>query len=286
MAWLPRWKRKGLALTWTYSAKGQIWRLLRSRGNHLFLEERDIDSKTVVFTLLHAKTGEVQWSKNPFSEQWWISVEAIHQDVLFLHEYATPDMPDHKNVIAVDLNNGTQLWSNPEMKYLFSHGESVFATRDSYDKRQCFELGLYTGAPLREVDDTELDGLRARSIVEVNTDAQFPSVISKAENEELPLPEHVRKFLSERDDIELVECIDRSPNWILAYYQRHTPVSGERWLSHALAVLAAGASPVLFEAELEKNMRMAVPDLFFCDDNMLFFISEKRSLCAVNLSSE
>ena len=101
------------------------------------------------------------WSNAQFRDRWWMSIETVHDHVLFLHEYATPDMPDHRKIFALDIGDGKLLWSNDDMKYLFAHERAVYAAKESNDRRRFYELDLQTGTELREVDDEYIGVLRS-----------------------------------------------------------------------------------------------------------------------------
>ncbi len=126
MNWLAGWKSKKLEPAWEYKTKGILWRLLPSRDGYIVLEDRDVETKTVSFACIRASSGEICWDDVQFDERWWVNVEAIHEDVVLFHEYATPDMPDHKKITVVDLNNGRTLWSNDENEiYVCARAEYV-----------------------------------------------------------------------------------------------------------------------------------------------------------------
>src|SRR5258707_14789953 len=116
MHWFSRRKSKEVTVAWQYTTKGNLWRLFPSASGHIVLEDRNVERKEVSFACLDHQTGKVFWADVQFQERWWISIDSICSGVLFLHEYASPDMPDHKKIYAVDLSSGVLIWSNQAMK--------------------------------------------------------------------------------------------------------------------------------------------------------------------------
>src|SRR5713101_5946050 len=112
MRWFTRGKTNEIRVAWQYTTGGKLWRLYPSASGRIVVEDRDVERKKVSFTCLDQMTGRVLWTDLQFAEKWWITIDSIYHDVLFLHEYATPDMPEHKKIHAVDVESGRLSWSN------------------------------------------------------------------------------------------------------------------------------------------------------------------------------
>src|SRR5689334_20968235 len=101
MSVLKLFKSRRRKVEWSYSTKGYLWRLVPSENGLFVIEDRDVESRKVTFACLDRQTGTVLWQGLALSEQWWITVDRIHNDLLFLHEYASPDMPEQKKIYAI-----------------------------------------------------------------------------------------------------------------------------------------------------------------------------------------
>ncbi len=54
-------------------------------------------------------------------------MEGVAGEVLFLHGFATPSLPIHKGLVAVDVASGKQLWKAAEFTFVRSSRDGVFA---------------------------------------------------------------------------------------------------------------------------------------------------------------
>ncbi len=284
MKWLGRWTGTSHALAWNYSAGGQIWRLFPSADGPLVIEERDTARKEVLFTCLDAQSGAPLWSNAQFRDRWWMSIETVYDHVLFLHEYATPDMPDHRKIFALDLRDGNVLWSNDDMRYLFSHDRAVYAAKEANDRRRFYELDLQTGTQLREVEDDYLEVLRSTLAPRAGDDIFFPRPYPGSEEEEIA--DIIHAHSKNRPGIHSIETIDHTGGLIVGTYERLAPEDPGSILRHRLAVLDKSTSKALYEDTMDTDMKVGVPDLFFCRGAMLYYIRQKSTLCALHLMAE
>lgn len=283
MKWLSAWRSTKLATAWTYSTHGQLWRLLPSTDGYLALEDRQAESKCVSFACLHAMTGEVLWRDLSFEERWWISLNTIHQDVVFLHEYATPDMPDEKKIYAVDIASGRLRWSNADLKFLFAHDGAVYAARDEYDRRRFFELDLHIGSVLREIDDGYLNVVRSTVVGAGLTQVRFPAHYVPGGEGGNTRYDRLEKFFRGVSDVEMAEVLEFDRHWIVGYYVKLHERSSQRALQQHLAVMAKDEERVIFRDVLTRNALMCAPDMFFSMRNHLYYVKERKCLSALNL---
>ena len=143
------------------------------------VEARDQEAKQAKFNALDSTTGIPFWRDLVLDEPWWVGIEDVASDVLLLHKFASPDMPQHQGIIAIGLRTGKLLWSNDELTYWFSHGSSVFAHKMMFEKRVASELNLLTGQLIREfAEDFEADLFRKReeAIQTSQNQLQFPEI--------------------------------------------------------------------------------------------------------------
>src|ERR1041385_7071151 len=157
MRWRFGKRNNQVKVAWLFKAKGMIWRLLPTTDGYFVGEDRTLDNKKTTFFCIDQKSGEVRWQNVSFGEDWWISLEVIHDDIVFLHEYAVPSMPEHKKIFALSLPTGKLLWSNDTLKFEFVAGEHVYASRETFEARIFFELDVGTGAVLRSEESTRLN---------------------------------------------------------------------------------------------------------------------------------
>ncbi len=150
----------GVRGLWDYNAGGNIWKIIPTEGRWIIGEERDLAKKLVTFFCVSLDDGRVRWQGKRVAQEWWTGIEAVHQGVLFIHEFPVPSMPDHKNIIAIDASSGDPLWENPELTFVSANGASVFGSKEFFDRRAFFELDLFTGEIIREMTADELRAVR------------------------------------------------------------------------------------------------------------------------------
>lgn len=275
MAWRLGRKFDG----WEFQANGVLWRLLPARSGVFVGEDRDLTSKTVSFFCVDRKTGRLQWNVPPPGERWWSGVEAVHEKFVLLHEFAAPDLPDHRKIITLDLATGRYRWANAELKFLFLAGDSIYASRDLYDRREFFELDITDGRILREVDGASVNVLREQLPAEGPEGLVFPGRLDEAGLEAIvPAEDLIRRG----EMLENAEHIAIDGFDVLSYHVREARPA---LLSHRLVVIRKRGRKVVHSDRLIADAASAVPDAFFAIAVMLYYVREKRTLCALDLST-
>jgi hypothetical protein len=284
MNWLTDWKRKNVEIAWEYSVNGILWRLLPSDNGYLILEDRDVEAKSVSFACIRSSTGEVCWDNIRFGEQWWMSIEAVHGNFVFLHEYATPDMPDHKKITVVDLVSGDILWSNDELKFMFAYEQSMYVLKDEYDIRHFFEVDLQNGEVLREIDDQYLAVLRETVSGNKVDHIEFPMTFN---NETVPdaLVKSIVVLTEHVDNIGLIEYLEKGEFFVVSYYENISPVLTKQLFRQHLAVLHKEKNRIVHKDVLTSDALMNVPDTFFGLGDAVLYIKNKKTLMSINLLS-
>lgn len=282
MNWLTAWKNKKLEIAWEYTTNGILWRLLPSRNGFIVLEDRDVDAKSVSFTCLDVATGAIRWSGKQFDERWWVSIEAIHEQVVILHEYATPDMPDHKKITVVDLRNGHALWSNDEMRFLFANAESMYVMKDEYDNRRFFEVDALSGNVIREVDDQYLNVLRDTVAVNRFEHIEFPMAFN-GDTVSASLRESVAIVTEKVENIGLIEYVEKGEFLVVSYYELAGNVPTQQLFRQHLIILHREQNKIVHRDMLAVDAAMNVPDTFFGLGAAMMYIKNKKTLRSINL---
>ncbi len=257
---------------WEYSAKGVIWRIFPSDTGYFVGEERDLKEKTVSFFCLDRKNGAVLWEGLRAADPWWITVDAVHDNMLFLHGYAEPDMPEPRKIFAYDIRTGSPAWSDESSRFLFASGESVYAVREETLGPKFFRLGLADGKVLDELQSDDIHRLKRTIHQPDNTSARFP----------VPAGDGKSGAAGKFGGMAGVEVLDVPGSTVVGYYARARG-AGDK-LVHHLAVLGPGGRREIDEV-IDADVSAPVPDTFFCMDDMLYFIREKHILTGVRLPS-
>jgi len=270
--------------SWTFKAKGVIWRVIPSESGHLLTEVRYPDSKQVEFFCIDRESGEALWGERGFGDQWWIGMEGVHREVLYLHGFATPELPEHRQITAVDVRTGEQLWFNGELKFGIAVGESLYATKEMPEGSVVMELDYRTGAILRSwgTDYQVLREAHIRSLSPAATTVEFPVPLDAVHSPD----SHLTDFLLDEECIGSVEVVHGNLMIAFNYHKKSdTGVPGETRFDNVLKVFDRTSGRIVYEDHLNAGSVAVVPDSFFVQGEMLYYIRERRSLTAVSLAA-
>ena len=281
LSWI---KPKKLDVAWEYTAQGVIWRLVPSTSGVFVGEERNKDTKVVSFFCIHQETGNIVWEDKYFEERWWMGIETLNNDTLFLHEYATPDMPDHKKIYAVDFSTGHVLWANHDLKFLFAAGEHVYAARDRFDDRIFYRLDARSGEIIGEVDPHSINVLRETdTVLPVRDDVTYPKVFEVLHHHDNTLQRMVDKGIVGARQPHLIEYLDIDGAFVLSYYDHIGNTATDQLYRQHIIIMSRQTQSIIFHDIANAQTVMPVPDSFFSIKNFLYYIKETRVLRAIDL---
>jgi hypothetical protein len=277
-----RGHRTSIKIRWKYVAENCIWRIIISDNGYFVCEDRDKDKKNVSFFCLEQATGREIWKNLRFEEGWWIGIEAAYRNYVFFHEYATPDMPDHKKIHTFDLLTGKELWHNSEEKYLFAAEDSVFAAKDLFERRIFHELDITTGVVKKEVD-ADYIGKKRESIQEPAVPAVFPSMIDPFYPPEGEVKNAIEKATSKAKNIVLVEFLEHKGLHIIGFYDNLSANPDIPKLEQLLVVVDPQKDSVIFREIIASDVNAPIPDTFLCSGNSIFLVKNKKQLTALEI---
>jgi hypothetical protein len=183
-------------------------------------ESRNPALKQTTFFCLNEQSGEVMWDEVSLQESWWIGIEAIHRDRVFLHGYSTPDLPDHKGIQALDLFTGKTVWYHADLRFLFCNEDTLHASQDTTRGRLCLRLDYRNGENVRQITEEELTSVR-RAVRETLPDApRFPSHLEDFESAGNQWTGLVRKHCSLESVVGPAKVLRVDNFLILSYHSR------------------------------------------------------------------
>ncbi len=266
---------------WQFSAANILWRVMFSENGLIVGEDRNTETKSVEFFCLNAVTGKPLWQNKTFDEQWWIGLDAITNERLYLHGFGKPSMPEHKNIIAAELQTGNVLWRNSECTFLAIQSPFVFGYKDLFERRVYYKMNDNTGEILEELALLP-DGVEPNIQYE-KTDFLFPQVLSQ-ENEELwGLVRRGAMRVTHRNDttFKSAEYVVTKKQMIINVYAQHSnPQNG---LKNSLYIIDTSTKKKVYSDVLNESTPYAVPDSFFVDEQVVYYIKERKTLVALNL---
>jgi len=245
-------------------------------------EDRDPAAKRASFFGLNRIKGEVLWENVVFEEPWWISIEAVHRDRVFLHGYSRPDMPDHQRVHVLDLFTGHTLWSRDDARFLFAADDSVFVSRDTASGRTIMELALRDGAVTgtRENDASELNAARSRVQRTAEDAPRFPLTLQ----ETFPAggqPAYLQEVVQRGTMAGAMEVLVNDGLCLFSYHEKSDE---EGHLRNILNVVQMDNGRQVLSETLNEDVKGIVPDSFFVQEGILYFVRERSQLVAVTMA--
>jgi hypothetical protein len=270
---------------WQYDARGIIWRVLCTTTGKLVGEDRDTGKKTVAFFCLDQSTGRVMWDQKSYSEQWWIGLNSVHQDVLFLHKFASPDLPEHKSILAIDLMSGNMLWSNDELRFISAEGTTVRAGRGEPAGVQFFDVDYRTGELVRTWTDGEQPSPDPSAERAEEGQPVFPTPLELLHAQHSPTTDLVQQYYDTALMEGSTEVVEGENTLVVGHYRRTDPQHVGSPLEHSIGIIDKSSGELIFEEITDHRMAAVVPDSFFIQGTMLFYVKERSSLTAVALPS-
>ncbi|HAL57547.1 MAG TPA: hypothetical protein DCP63_14030 [Bacteroidetes bacterium] len=270
---------------WTYDAGGTIWRILFSEAGRIIGECRHQDQKLATFFCLDETTGSALWQERRLEEPWWIGIEAIQENVLLLHEYAKPDLPQHKKIHALDVESGKELWKSDHLGYWFGFEGRVYCLEEKFEKRIGYGLDLQTGMVEETYEESldELGELRERALDALSMRAfRFPENLDPgSDSRERAL---ARKVTKGANVVGHIEFIKEQGYILLGYHAAGKPSKTEAPLfQNRFVIIDAEDGKTVFEETLARDVRAIVPDSFFAKPPFVYFIKDQKALSALCL---
>jgi hypothetical protein len=258
---------------WEYTTRGFLWRVCPAPGGRLIGEDRDVEKKQASFFCLALSDGKPLWKDRTFGEAWWIGIDSVFRDVLVLHRFSSPDIPEPMGITVVDIETGDVLWQR---------SDAVFAGLAGEDLLVRVKGGLLNEGRLverrsgREVDETRT--VSASGPEEWEGEWRFP--------EALPAGDPIDVLARSRGAVDEVPStvIAAGRVMVLGYHTRAAVAGEGPAYDSRIALVDVPAKRVEREMTMETNVRRPMPDTFLVREEILYCIRDRRVLAAVPLT--
>ncbi len=248
-------------------------------------EDRNVDSKSVTFFCVEQQSGKVLWKDVSLNEKWWVGIENIHKNILLIHGYATPDMPDHKKIYAFDIKTGKQLWMNEDITFLFSYKGSIYTSKDTYENKLYSEMNPSDGGYIRKIDPDEINSIARRASEEDVDRRIFPKSFSNQSQMSSEFDNIARQTMSSKKNIEMIEYIETPDYYIFTYYEPLDVVQQPSGYRQDIVVLERRKKNVIYRECMNSNTKALYPETYFSIGDYLYYIQERKKITALHLPS-
>lgn len=262
---------------YAYTRGRQIWRLLASNTGRLIIEERDMKTREAFYNCVQIDTGKKLFYDFQLEEKLWLGIEAVDNDIIFFHKFASRDMPDHKGIIAFDIDSQRIIWQTEEYIFDFIKEGKIFCYKNNFDGRIFFVIDSLTGRLIDEPGDNlvEVNKLREEAFDSKSFESYlFPEPFDLDDSSFLPMDEIAEQINVEHSIEGKIEFIPFSDIILLNFHERLND-GGLRNRFMAIDILNKKS---ILEKDLNANSNAFVPDSFFVKDDLLFLLVEKTML--------
>ncbi|MGH2569096.1 MAG: DUF4905 domain-containing protein, partial [Bacteroidota bacterium] len=231
-------------------------------------------------------SGSVLWQDVHPKEPWWVGIEAVYNDVVLLHEFSNPSLPEHKGVIALDLEEGKELWRNDQLTFWFAYHNSVYGYKTQFEKRVGFKLSLHSGHVEEEFGDApvELNALRKLAQDEQQSDDfLFPEIMDRASLDQM-VAAMVEKETKGESMVGNIEYVRQDPYLLMNFFapgRSSTPETPA--LENHFSVIDLVRQRNIYSEVLATDAKAPTPDSFFLKGSFVYFIKDQRTLTALQL---
>jgi len=277
-------RREALSVAWRHQAKGILWRVVPDHRGGLIGEERDPGAKGVSFFRVLLPGGSVVWSDVTAPGGWWTGIECVTEGALLVHGFASPDLPGHRGLTALDLRDGATLWNDEDMVFVAAADGAAYGLRGRPDRRELVGRELLTGV-VRSVgpaDDVRLHELMTRWQAEAPPPPALPEPVEVGTGGHDMAASLLAGISLAGGGLELL----RVEGVVVSAHHELMPIAsrGQPAFRRVLSVFSGGAATPAYRETLDENLTMPVPEAFLVIDRTLLFVMDRKTLCAVHLS--
>ncbi|RPI17324.1 MAG: DUF4905 domain-containing protein [Ignavibacteriae bacterium] len=273
----------------TFSQKGNIWRMYFNNSGITVGETRDLYTKEAFLYSLNYESKEVYLRDFPLDEKWWFSIEGVTNDYFIISRFLNPEMPEPIGIHVHDIKSGELIWKNDELILFFVTDEFVYGYKQLFESKIFYKMNTSTGGIIEEYRE-EVNIYDVLSEKSIHDEKQYegyfyPEIYVQGDEEDV-IKEY---FPVDVNSLKLegpVEYIHFN-NYLIYNYHEKKGIDirniERQVLSNIINIIDLEKNKVVFKEALNKETSSYVPDSFFIKDGYLFFIREKKELTAVNL---
>jgi len=266
---------------YNYKSPGQIWRILISDTDKLILETRDRETKEVFYHCFNLGTGEKYFSDFQLDEKYWLGIESVYKDIIFFHKFPTPDLPQHKQIIAYDIASEKILWSNADLAFLFIHNDLVYGFQQGFEDRFFYSLDYLNGEIRKEFgnDFRTVNALRSQAEDEKDWSNYIYPDNFKGDQSDSRITEAVK---SATKNLVIEGEVEYNLYKDLLLFNFHSKVFEGSFVNKFAAVDIPSKKTILTEV-LNENATALFTDSFFVYKNFLFLLKEKNEVAVYKI---
>ena len=283
-----RKNKNNLKPEWIFNQKGNLWKFIFGGNNFIAGETRDIENKILYFFSISIKDGKRHMSDFLFEEgNYWVSVEGASSRILYLNRFEKPELPYHKNIIALDILTGRKLWENDEYQYFFSTEDKLFGIKQKFQSTEISEIDIRNGKTDKIFLDDEypalLDLKRKSDHDLYNEYNDYPRSFNQ-----FPPDSYLKDIIkSEIRNCEGgTEYLIKGNNLLFNYYKEsnlNIKDISRKYYTNTFCIFDITSGKKIYNDILNLQSGYNVPDNFFSRNEFIYYLREKKDLVALKL---
>lgn len=271
---------------WTFSQSGNLWRFIFAGKDIIAGETRDIDKRLLYLFSMNIITGEIFLKDYMFEDgNYWISIESGSSDTIFLNRYQQPDLPYHKNIVALDIKTGNKKWENEEYLYFHHTENEVYAYKQLFEDSEFVRLDLVTGKRIEVLEAAKKNEVYK---IRYNDDKIRYRDVTYAEELSSNHPDSNICFIIDKEVSDTnaggnIEYIIYKNFLIFNYYEKVPNKNQQLLLENRLRIFDIPTKKKLYADILNYNSAYKVPDNFLVYKNVLLYLRNKKEIVTIKL---
>ena len=273
---------------WIFNQNGNLWKFIFGGKDFIAGETRDVENKILYLFSVSIKDGKKHLNNFLFEQgNYWISVEGASSKILYLNRFEKPELPYHKNIIALDILNGNKIWENDEYQYFFSTEDKLFGTKQKFQSTEISEIDIKNGKTIKIFSEDEyhalLDLKRTADDDLYNEYNDYPRSYNK-----FPPDNNLKDIIkSEIKNCEgETEYLIKNNNLLFNYYAEsnlNNKDISKKYYTNTFCIYDITTGKKIYSDILNRKSGYNVPDNFFSRNEFIFYLREKKDLVALKM---
>lgn len=257
-----------------------LWRIKISQNEKLYIETRDKGNKEVYFGCYILEDGTPVFENHQFQEKFWIGIEEIYKDIIFLHKYPKPDMPYHAEIIAFDSASQKTLWENKDYSFSFIDSDKVYAKKEIFGNVEYAVFDYLTGEKIEKtLSDQEIEILGRDVKAKFDYDSYIFPEVYHPDSADVDVEEILKNNIGEHELTGNIEFAIKHP---FIFASVHLKASNGK-MDNYIYVIDSENNTKSLEIKVNSNLELFAADTFFIYKTYLFVLSEQKELIVYSL---
>ncbi len=266
---------------WEYTTSGILWHVRVVTENLLLGEDRDPETRQATFFCIDLSSGRERWRRGDYGDRWWIGIAGVVDGTLLLHGFSTPDLPLHRGVVAIDVDDGRKKWENPDLVALGRHNNNLVGHLFTSSGDECLEVSLESGETIGV-----LDRRSAEEFPSVDSAVKFPAPLEESRGDAGDLLARIAPSLAGLDYEGPITAYVHSDRIAIAIHERKAERGdAEQHFRHLIQLIDAESGRSIVRHILDEDTVRLIPEPFFVYRDVLYCIRERRTLMAIPLGA-